>query len=75
MVLVNAETADAAPNAGWAADSVRERGIPVCGPAGLAAGAGAGAGVVVFVVAMAPDVYVPAPKAFLCGHSLALCLS
>ena len=86
MVLVNAETAEAAPAAGWAVDSVRDSGTPVCGPAvpGDSAGAGtggAGAGaaavpaVVVFVVAEAPGVYVPASKAFLCGQSLALCPS
>ena len=86
LVLVNAEMAEAAPVAGWAADSVRDSGTPVCGPAvpGVGAGAGtdgAGAGaavvppVVVFVVAVAPGVYVPASKAFLCGHSLALCPS
>ena len=49
--------------------------------AGRAGAGGAGAGaavvpsVVVFVVAVAPDLYVPASKALLCGHSLALCPS
>ena len=64
VVLVNAETADAAPVAGWAADSVRDRGTPGCRLAGLAAGPGACAGragagaavvppIVVFVVTVA----------------------
>ena len=44
VVLVNAETAEAAPGAGGAADSVRDRGAPGCGPARVPAVAGAGAG-------------------------------
>ena len=63
--------------------SVRDRGTLDCGSVGLAAGAGAGAGgagaeavvvlpVVVSVVSVAPGLYVPASKAFLCGYSLAL---
>ena len=75
VVLVNAETADAAPGAGGAADNVRDRGTPGCEPAGLAAGAGAGAGgagagvaivptAVAFVLAVALGLYVPASKAF-----------
>ena len=81
-MLVNADIADAAPDADGAADNVRDRGTPDCGPAGALAGVGAGAGgagvaavplVAVFVVAVASGLNVPATTASLCGKSLALC--